>query len=285
MSTTQQTPPTPPAPPAPPASSTPRVIAILAIVLGALVVLGSIGSTVSTTLAAASVRTETQRVDVAGVTALDASVDAGSLRVEYGAVDRAVLKVTSGGGRGSWTLTRDGDTLTVRTPSGPWWSWWGGGWFGARGGPSSAVLQLPQSLAGMDASLDLSAGQLTAEGRYGSLKVTTSAGKLVVNGSADTIDTRVSAGQADLALTDVRHGTLELSAGQLDATFGGVPPQQLSLNASAGAMNVTVPRGDYDVTSHTSAGSFRNLVGSTPGASSTVSVDVSAGQIVLQPGG
>ena len=58
-------------------------MAILTIALGGAVVLGAIGSAVFSTVAAASVHTETQTVDVAGVTGLNVSVDAASLRVEF----------------------------------------------------------------------------------------------------------------------------------------------------------------------------------------------------------
>ena len=82
--------PLPPAPPAPPAAPPPpetrgasRVVAILTIALGCAVGLGAIGSSVFSTVAAASVRTETQTVDVDGVQSLNVAVDAASLRVEF----------------------------------------------------------------------------------------------------------------------------------------------------------------------------------------------------------
>ena len=59
-------------------------------------------------------------------------------------------------------------------------------------------------------------------------------------------------------------------------------PRTLELDVSAGSLDVTVPDGDYDVTSDVSAGDFDNRVGSTPGADSTVDVQVSAGKAILQ---
>ncbi|MGH7292098.1 MAG: hypothetical protein ACREJT_12850, partial [Myxococcota bacterium] len=67
-------------PPAPETRGASRVVAILTIALGCTVVLGAIGSAVFSTVAAASVSTETQTVDAAGVTELDVAVDAASLR-------------------------------------------------------------------------------------------------------------------------------------------------------------------------------------------------------------
>ena len=51
---------------------------------------------------------------------------------------------------------------------------------------------------------------------------------------------------------------------------------------SAGSVEVTVPEGEYDVVSDVTAGDFDNRVGSTPGADSSVNVQVSAGKAVLQ---
>jgi ferric-dicitrate binding protein FerR (iron transport regulator) len=94
----------------------------------------------------------------------------------------------------------------------------------------------------------------------------------------------MNAGRADLALSDVDTADLRVNAGELNATLTGAQPTHLELSASAGAMDVTVPAGSYQVTADTSAGSFENRVGSAPGESSTVQVNVSAGRILLQPG-
>jgi ferric-dicitrate binding protein FerR (iron transport regulator) len=136
----------------------------------------------------------------------------------------------------------------------------------------------------MDAALDLSAGKLTATGDFGELSVTAGAGRVDVQGSAHSVKTEMNAGRADLALSDVDTADLRVNAGELNATLTGAQPTHLELSASAGAMDVTVPAGSYQVTADTSAGSFENRVGSAPGASSTVQVNVSAGRILLQSG-
>ncbi|MRH28076.1 hypothetical protein GH740_01940 [Microbacterium sp. SYP-A9085] len=269
MSTTQPT-------------SAAKAIAIVAIVLGGLVATGSAVSAAASTVASASVHTTSRSLPVTGVDALDVDLSAGALRVEFADVDDARLTVTSGVRADQWTMRRDGAELVVRTPEGPfrWWpGWWGGN------GNGSAVLLLPQSLQGLDAALDLSAGSLTANGDFGRLQLSAGAGQLTVRGSADQITTDMSAGRANLRLADVRSADLTVSAGDLDAVFTGAQPQRVKLSASAGSMQVSVPRGDYTVTADTSAGSFDNRIGSTPGASSTVEVDVSAGRVILDAAG
>jgi hypothetical protein len=94
----------------------------------------------------------------------------------------------------------------------------------------------------------------------------------------------VSAGRADLDLADVRSAEITVSAGALVGELTGDQPDAITLEVSAGSADLTVPEGDYDVSSDVSAGQFDNQVGSTPGASSTVRVDVSAGQAVLRAG-
>lgn len=285
MSTTESPgiPPVPPLPtapaPRPPSggSGSAKVIALVAIVIGSLIAVGGVVSAAASTLTSASVRTTSRSAAVAGVDALDVDLNAGSLRVEFSDVSDAQLTVTSGTSADQWTLRRDGDKLVVHAPDGRF-RWWGG-WFGH--GNGNAVLLLPQSLQRADASFDVSAGALTARGDFARLTLSAGAGQLTVSGSADEVTADMSAGRADLRLADVHRADLEVSAGDLNAVLTGEQPQHVKLSASAGAMRVTVPQGQYDVRADTSAGSFHNRIGSTPGAASTVDVDVSAGTIEL----
>lgn len=271
--------PLPPAGPTPSASGAPRVIAILLIVLGGLVILGGIGSAVFSTVAAASVHTSTRTVAVAGVSELDVDVAAGSLRVEFADVSEAELEVTSSWGADRWTLDRQGDRLVVASPDrfGPWFF---GGWAGSRVG--EALLRLPTSLEGADADISLAAGDLGVEGSFGELALELGAGRAEISGSADVVTADVSAGRAELNLDDVSTASLSASAGALVAVFTGEQPRAIEVDVSAGSVTLTVPEGDYHVTSDVSAGGFDNRVGSSPGASSSIDVQVSAGQVLLR---
>ncbi|GAA3757840.1 hypothetical protein GCM10022240_08280 [Microbacterium kribbense] len=269
-----------------PRSGSGRVVATLAIVFGAIIALGTVGSAAASTLTSAAVADSSRTIAVDGVDRLSLDLSAGQMRVEFADVEQAELSVTAGVSAQRWTLRRDGDELVVRTPQGLFgWSGWGswGMWGGH--GYGDAVLRLPHALAGMDADLGISAGTLTVAGDFGTLTTTLGAGALRVSGSAREVSADISAGRADLTLADVGTGDLQISAGQLNATLTGSQPQHLALRASAGSMDVGVPAGDYAVTEHTSAGSFENRIGSTPGAGSAVQVDVSAGRIVLERGG
>jgi len=259
-----------------------RTVAIVAIALGGVIGVGSIASAAASTLASGTHETTSRTAGVTGVDELSVDMSAGSIRVEFGDVAEAQLTVTGGRSADRWELRKDGTELRVASPNRHFW-WWGG-WFGGGDGNGDAVLTLPQSLSGLDADLDSSAGSLTADGDFGELSVSSGAGRVRVDGSADSVTADISAGRADLQLADVRSAELDLSAGDMNATFTGMQPERLQLTASAGSMRVTVPEGPYAVSQETAAGTFDNRIGSVPGAASTVQVDVSAGTITLLSG-
>jgi hypothetical protein len=255
------------------------VVAILAIVFGSLVIVGAIVSAVVGTIVSASVHTTNRTVEVAGVDRLDIDAAAGSLRVEFGSVREAELEVTSSWGADRWVLERDGGDLVVSSPRmwGPWWIF--GGWFG---GPGDAVLRLPQSLEGLDADITFSAGTLDVEGEFAELDLTMNAGRADIAGSAESLKADMNAGRADLELAGVATANLIVNAGSLDAALTGSQPDEVTVDLSAGSLNLSVPQGDYVVTSDVSAGGFDNRIGSDPSASSTIHVEVSAGQVTLR---
>ncbi|HEY9307535.1 MAG TPA: hypothetical protein VIP82_06985 [Microbacterium sp.] len=284
MSTTMTPPPAAPErtaeAPRPPDGGS-RVVAIVIIVLGAIVLLGAMTSAVIGTIASASVHTSTRSLDAAGVEDLGIDAAAGTLRVEFTDVQEAELEVTSSWGAENWRFERDGDSLEVASPDRLGWFGWRG-WFGDGG--ADAVLRLPSALEGLDADVSLAAGEFVTDGEFGELDLSLAAGSFDVSGSAQLLSADVSAGRGTLELDGVSEAELTVSAGSLDAVLTGSRPDVIDADVSAGTLRMTVPEGDYDVTSDVSAGEFDNGIGSTPGASSTIRVQVSAGQAVLESG-
>ena len=297
MSTTSL-PPAPPSPPAPsapqsaglppqepprPTRSSSRTIAILTIALGAAVVLGTIVSAGVTTVAAAVVRSETRTIDTAGLSALAVDVDGASLRVEFADVDGANLEVTGGGGADEWTLERAGDSLTVASPQRGWFGW--SGWFTrAFTDETRATLRLPQELAddAMDASFGLAAGDLVVEGNFDRLDVQVGAGSMTASGSARTLTAELSAGDADIDLADIEEAEFRVNAGSVDSRLTGSAPRTVVVDVSAGAVDLTLPAGAYDVRSDVSAGEFENGLRTEAGARNSVDVSVSAGSVIAR---
>lgn len=289
MSTTITPPPPPssavpdrPADAPPPPSSGSRVVAILVIVFGGLVLLGAMFSAAVGTIASASVSSSTRTIDAAGVGRLDVDAAAGTLRVEFTDVTEAELEVTSSWGADAWRFDRQGDTLEVASPDRFGWFGWRG-WFGDQ--RTDAVLRLPVALQGLDADVSLSAGEFVTDGEFGALGLSLAAGSFDVTGSAEALTADMSAGRGTLELEDVGTAALTVSAGSMDARLTGARPDSIDMDVSAGSLRLTVPDGEYDVTSEVSAGGFDNELGSTPGASSTITVQVSAGEAVLKSDG
>ncbi len=279
-------PPAPPAPeapaaasaapdPQPPARASSRVIAILAIVCGGVIALGTVGFAAASTITVASASTTSHSAPVTGVTQLQVDQGFGSLRVEFADVREAELEVTSTFGGEGWQLERNGSTLSVSSPD---WRF-GFGW--ARG-DVDAVLTLPDRLEGIDADLGLGAGEMIVRGAFDDLQVEVGAGSVDVAGSASTAQIGLAAGAADLVLDGVETADLQVSAGQLDGELTGTQPDEITIDVSAGGLHLVVPAGRYEVSSDVSAGEFDNRIGSVPGARSTIDVQVSAGQVVLE---
>ncbi|WP_236967183.1 DUF4097 domain-containing protein [Microbacterium aurantiacum] len=260
-------------------TSTSRVIAILTAALGGAVVIGAVTTTAMSTVASASTSSSTQDVTVAGVDQIDLDLAAGDMRVEFTDVARAELRVDGGPDADRWTFERDGDVLRVASPSrgGPWnWGW---GWNLEE---SSAVLTLPRELAGVDGAFDLAAGDLDVEGDFGALEISLGAGDARVDGSAREVEAEISAGRATLTLADVDDADLSVSAGALEGTFTGAAPRAVDIDVSAGSLELTLPDEAYRVTSDVSAGTVDNRLSTATDAARTVSVQLTAGQVVLR---
>jgi hypothetical protein len=80
----------------------------------------------------------------------------------------------------------------------------------------------------------------------------------------------------------VRQVTTQVSAGSLEAALTGRAPSEITADVSAGSLRLTVPEGEYDISSEVSAGDFRDGIGSTEGAGNTIRITVSAGEAVLR---
>jgi hypothetical protein len=278
------TPQTPAGPPAGGRSSGTTAIMVLTAVVGGIALLGSGGAAAAA--AAGSIRSSStpdsvQTVSIEGVTGIDVSADASSMRVEYGDVDEARLAITNGRGS-AWTFERDDDELIVRSPQGVW-GWWFGSWFGDE---EVAVLTLPESLQGegLDADLTLNAGSLDVVGEFGSLAIDVNAGALDVEGSSPRVEVNMNAGRADILLDDVDEADLGVSAGDLNVELTGAAPSRTSVEVNAGSLDLTVPDVEYSITKEVSAGSLDAKVEQSSSARRTIEVSLSAGSVTIRPG-
>lgn len=267
-----QPPSAPTPPPAPPRRTSARVVAILAIVLGSVLILGTVVSGVFSIVRDGSRRTETFTADAADIAQLDVDVAGADLTLRYG--DTATLEVN--GAAADWRFERDGDTLRV-TNTQPWWQGWH--W----GDIDQAVLTLPRALerTAVSADFSVSGGRLTSDATFDELDLELAAGAIDVSGSARTIDVEGSAGRITLDLADVGSAELTLSAGELTGALTGSAPDTVSIDVSAGRLDLTLPDESYAITSDVSAGEFRHTLTVDPASRHTIDVSVSAGAAVL----
>ncbi|MFC4138250.1 MULTISPECIES: DUF4097 family beta strand repeat-containing protein [unclassified Microbacterium] len=215
---------------------------------------------------------------VADVTALNLSVDAADVRVEFYDGAEARLESDSGDLDG-WRLYRDGDELKVRSPD-RGWSWFLPDWFQDS---ETVTLLLPDSLSGIDAEFDVQAGALRVDGEFDELDATVNAGALNLDGSAKTVDAEVNAGRADIALADVREAEFTVAAGRLTADLSAVP-REVSLDVSAGELTLTVPDDVYSIRRNVSAGDLNSDLQESSSSSNRIDASVSAGTANLRVG-
>ncbi len=273
-------------PPTPPISghgesspTTSKVVAVLVVSLGVLIAVGTIVGAVTSTIASAMVRTETRTLAITGVDALDVEVAAGTLDIAFGDVTEATLSVTGSRGADAWTYDRDGDSIVVSSPDSSFWDF---GWFS---GDSRATLTLPESLErqSLDGDLQLSAGDLSVDGRFGDLDIEVNAGALDVDGTARGLDVDVNAGRAELDVAGVDEANFSVSAGAVEATLTDRAPGAVGIDVSAGSVDLTLPQGEYDVRPvDISGGDLDNRVTTSSTSSNMVVVQVSAGSVTLR---
>lgn len=267
-----------------------RGIAIATAVVGG-VVLAGLGASAAFAMVASSQPTDARAVaggplvpvDVTGVTSLDLSVGIAELELEFGDVPEATLR-TNGGQADRWSLTRDGDELVVRAPKAS------SGFcvFGlcptARGQHVTATLTLPQELAGrgFDADIQIGVGSLRAAGTFGELDVKVDAGDAFVTGKAEHLGFEIGAGTFSGEIEGAKTVEAEVSLGDLELVLRGDPPTDVTLEVSAGSIDLAVPAGPYDVTHGRTAGSIDNTLRTVPGAPNRISAKVDLGDISLR---
>lgn len=228
---------------------------------------------------------DTQSVSVSGVDALDVDVAASNVTVRFGDVDEATLEIT-GTDDNRWRLERDEGELVLSNDENRF-GWFGGDWFGSGwfNNDENVVLTLPDALndEDLDAEFSLGAGSLDIEGMFGEVGINVGAGSLKMDGSATSVEADISAGRATLDLFAVTEADLRVSAGKLEATFADTAPSTITIDVSAGSMDLTVPDEAYNVSQDVSAGSLDNRLDTSSSSRNTIDATVSAGSAVLRP--
>lgn len=265
-----------PGAPLPPRRTSSKVVATVAICAGAVLIAGTVFTGVLSLVRSAAIRDGEVTASAAGLRGVELDTSAAEVTVTYGAVSEATLHVSGASGVDDWTFERDGDRLVVSSDRNIWGRW---GWFRE---PDTVELTLPASAAGVDADIDVDSGSLRADGEFGALDLHLDAGSLRISGTADTLTSEVNAGSARYDLSGVSDARLAVSAGSVEGRLDGATPASLSIDVSAGRLDLTVPDGDYALTSDVSAGGFTHDLRTDPASANRVTVTVSAGAVTLR---
>ncbi|SFS17872.1 Putative adhesin [Agrococcus baldri] len=271
--------------PTPTSTSRPgRWISIVVIVLGAIAILYGVGGGVLRGFGSHQATSNDYSADASGVEELHIDSSASAFEIRFADVDEATLEVTTNGGPvQQWRLEREGDVLSVDTD---WrWNWLGFGIIlGDRVGEERAVLTLPAELEhrGLGLEVGVSAGSFEASGDWGAASVELSAGDVDLAGTAESLAVEVSAGEARIEVGTAGAVDLDVSAGRIVGSLSGEQPASIDARVSAGRIDLSIPDGEYAVTEETSAGSSDVHVVDDPSATSTIDVQVSAGNVTLR---
>lgn len=287
---TNQIPTPPPVPPADPTPPTPptqtpeartgsRALAITLGVVGGVVVVGAAAlaaaGAVSSAVSGGKGGHQLLSASADGVREVEIESDSGEFRVVFDDVDEAVLEGDSN--TGAWTMRRDGDSLVVDSPR----RWFGFSW----NAEQNAVLTLPESLEGVALDVDVSAGSFDAAGAFGEVSYSLSAGSFEIEGSATSLDADMSAGDSVIELADLRTASFDVSAGRLWGNLrGGEAPDAITIELSAGSVELQLPDVPYDVRTDSAFGDVTSNLDESSRAPRTIDIDVSAGDVTLAAG-
>lgn len=232
---------------------------------------------------------------------LKVDVSGAELSIEYYSGDEVQFEA-SGKRADRWRVSVDDRTIRVSGP-GRGFDWFADGWFdGWSGGDwfdadlpfgwgdddadarmsSRATLRLPAMLQGIDADLTLDAGRLTVDGTLGEVDATVNAGALELDGSAEQFAVTVNAGRADVDLDGVSMGTYMISAGRVTSELSG-GLSALTVEVSAGALDLTLPDDAYDLRRNMTAGSINSDLAEASDSAHRIDVRVTAGTVTLRP--
>jgi len=220
------------------------------------------------------------QADVQGVKSLDLEVSGAEVTVEFrDDADEAMLHI-DGGSSDGWMLKRDGEELEVRGPH-DGFDWFRPDWLR---GDQRVTLVLPERLNGLDADFTLQAGSLSVDGSFGELDVDVNAGSLSMNASARDFDAELNAGRADIDLSEVQTAEFTVNAGRIVASLDAVP-STVSIDVSAGALDLTLPDEQYDLRQDVSAGSLDSSLQQSSNSANRITASVSAGSVRLHSAG
>ncbi|HEV7184213.1 MAG TPA: DUF4097 family beta strand repeat-containing protein [Leifsonia sp.] len=144
-------------------------------------------------------------------------------------------------------------------------------------------LVLPTSQKATPPAIDTTvhAGNLDINGTFAAIAIHSMAGNVTLHGGALSLNVDSQSGNVE-ATDYILHGPLTGTTAAGDATYNfSTLPDRATLTSSAGNIRFTVPKGSYQISAQAQAGTVRQGVKSTPGASRVYILQTSAGDITV----
>ena len=259
-----------------------------------LLVVGSIVLAIILITTVARVAFSLNREDTSGTFAvqesfdeIDLRVSAANVEVEFADIDEPQIVFDQGDTNLRMDSDVSGGVLTVKVehPGWGWFGWIGNGWWGWDEF-ASLKLTLPEAMEedAMTLGIDSSAGNLTVSGDYGDVSIDSTAGNVEIAGSARSMAISTTAGNVDLVDLSVS-GTFRSDSTAGNGTFEfSTLPDSITVEATAGDLEVTLPGGSYRIETDTTAGNVQQNVNSDQNADRVYRFETTAGNIEINEG-
>lgn len=233
------------------------VIALIVLVLaiGGLLGLGLRGERRTTTFEQTRAVQRVEVVVPSGAVSFVAS--AGPVRVERRIRWTIARPVT--------TETLEGGVLRLETRADHRWQ---------RGGEASYRVEVP---AGLGVRASTGAGEVGADGMRSEVKLHTGAGRISLSNLAGSVRADTHAGTVHGSHLACRDLDVETNAGSIELAFSE-PPDRVEARSNAGAVEITLPDGSYDVQA-TAVGQVVVDVVNDPAAPRRVVAHANAGSV------
>lgn len=248
-------------------------VVLVALVASAIVIVGgAVGGKRSDASARYSITDSFDSVrinaEAADVTVRYASVDSAQLIFHQGTqVRSAALRHTVA--RGVLTVT---ESVSGSLPL---------GWIAADATTLEIILPKSDETRPVDLDATIQAGNLDLTGKFAALKVASSAGNVTLHGGAGSLDLKTESGNVTATSYSVRGPVISTTtAGDSRYEFSTLP-SRATLSASAGDIWLSIPKGNYEVSGRSLAGTVHQTVSNTPGASRVYTLRDNAGNITV----
>jgi hypothetical protein len=251
------------------------------LIVGSIVLAAVIaGAIISLTVTATRPDTSARYTVIQDFESIDLNTQETDVTLRYADVDETQLSLHQDGGA-SVSLSRhiDDGVLSVTAKDSDWlpWSW------GFSDRSSTLEIVLPETLEATPVSVKVTsnAGDLRLDGEFATVFLDSTAGNVSLAGGAEDLTVHSTAGNvkaSDYGLTGPLVG--RSTAGDVAYQFRTIPAS-VDITSSAGRVSFAVPQGSYRIVARSIAGNIVQKVESSDSSDRVFHFDSTAGDILI----